>query len=868
MNMSSSGLSAKVTKESLKRERQVCGSYDTKCIDMSEKDSADCADIRSHDDVVDMSSIVKGKRARYGVIPYESIPITDPTRCKLCTPPWTLWSWSEEEWISAHVCMVEIDIGIWDIAPFPHCTIIGGHEHGCCSVPTTSAWITLHSAKYLCSHMNILDLYKMDRWSYPLVRINKIIDNGSTKKVHLSLFIFTTKCSPFVLMPKYCIRAQRSSYHSYIDNKNAVFSVKESDTFDIPSTLDHPGLKQFQRALLSQTLKLCSRQTFLEHMILTAPDIHTDSTFRPLLPVVNISDTIIVRKDMVKTFSDMVTLSCDVTYKSKGTTEWYPGGILVSNTGTGKTVMGCRLLNYLWNIHTRNKPLLLIVSSGMLETWYNHLHVWAPDIPKDQIVLVHDYGTMSCADDGDGVTKRLIVTTNYVYSRNQTIQNFVYSCMVVDDVHKNLPSCVKFPFVHYKGCIIGLTANDIKKNAIDLAFLDRLRVIDQCYMATIFNSITDKSIGNNVLNPAVCLSSPTYADTGNPIVRVPATCTTVHTMGADFNSAPISSYLVRVATALVKINSMASFTIDDFYESLQSHKTVSQLYQDMHRILAGDDRVIDPVMRILPPCANVSKDPFFSMLSYDEHIENRYSFNDDNKCAICLSGASDVTVLDCNHVFCSNCIRGWYMCARSNGKRCPNCRNMIKKGYTSNVSHFYMDGIGDKKYRNVACMEGLNVIDACIGEIRDEGESETTPSAMVKVVIVTRFSTVVRCIAERVVKLCPSWKVSRCTKSQSTGVRSKSIRDFCSGDTNVLVIDHSSANDDIDLTSASKLIMYGWFDKSESMRLQEKLAGIGQKNDIIDIVNIQGICFEKSFPIVKNIVSASIANAYAHNIVE
>lgn len=855
--------SFQLRKNAKKRDHDACDfdSANTECCDLHKEDT-------------NMSFIAREKRARYGVIPYEYVTIPVPTKCMACTLPWVSLKWSEDEWMASYVCMLELNIGIWDVTPCQRSfrnTNNAYHKTGCSLLPTTTAWITLHSAKYICSRMTVLDSYAIDMWSCPLVRINKIVDNGSVNQVHLSLFIFTNKSTPFATVPKHYIRLHvPSTLYRTGRHSNAEFVVNESDVFDMSPTIDHPNLKQFQRALLSQTIKLCSRQTFLEYVLLNAPYYNTSESFQPSFPVVDISNTIIVRRNMVDKFSDMMTQYCNECYVKTGKTTWYPGGILVSKAGTGKTVMGCRLLNYFWNSHKHNAPLLLIVSPGMFEIWQTHLDTWASDIPKDQIVFVKDHKTMAFTSIDNRSTKRLIVTTKFLYQRKRSLQLIDYSTIIIDDIHKNLPSFSNFPIIKHTGCIVGLTACNVEKTDTNMLFLERLRVVDFYNKTAMFNSITGNpiSIEHDLMNPVARLSSNTYVDTGNPIICIPATCKTVHIVDLPIHM-QICKYLYRAATALVSIESMTSFTTADFYDSLKSQKTVTLLYQDMHRLLAGDDRVIDPVTRIAPLGTNVSKDPFFKILTYDATIEKDCVSDGDRKCAICLSDATNITMLDCNHVFCSDCIREWYMCARSNGKKCPNCRSVIKKGYTSNDAHFYMYNADKEAFINYECMENINALVECIEEfalrpaVEPSVGSSDLLSSRTKMIIVTRFSTVVRCIAERLARLCPSWKISRCTKTQTISVHSKCIREFCSGDTDVLVIDYSSAIANVNFTVASKLIMYGWFDKIESNHLEEKMMGIGQKNDSIHIVNVQGAKFEKTFTRTKRILSENIAAAYA-----
>ena len=58
------------------------------------------------------------------------------------------------------------------------------------------------------------------------------------------------------------------------------------------------------------------------------------------------------------------------------------------------------------------------------------------------------------------------------------------------------------------------------------------------------------------------------------------------------------------------------------------------------------------------------------------NFESKKNIDEDEKCAICLSIISkniNVTILSCNHMYCSTCIIQW----SRNNNTCPKCRKSI-----------------------------------------------------------------------------------------------------------------------------------------------------------------------------------------------
>ena len=53
-------------------------------------------------------------------------------------------------------------------------------------------------------------------------------------------------------------------------------------------------------------------------------------------------------------------------------------------------------------------------------------------------------------------------------------------------------------------------------------------------------------------------------------------------------------------------------------------------------------------------------------------------------CTICFQTKKHMKQLDCNHIFCHECIERWYYGNTINSKKCPNCRCsfIIKKPNT------------------------------------------------------------------------------------------------------------------------------------------------------------------------------------------
>lgn len=62
--------------------------------------------------------------------------------------------------------------------------------------------------------------------------------------------------------------------------------------------------------------------------------------------------------------------------------------------------------------------------------------------------------------------------------------------------------------------------------------------------------------------------------------------------------------------------------------------------------------------------------------SSEENEENTFN-NNDEECSVCLSKLDNNSyTTDCFHVFCKNCLEGWF---DSNHNTCPLCRSRIKE---------------------------------------------------------------------------------------------------------------------------------------------------------------------------------------------
>ncbi|XP_045799534.1 putative SWI/SNF-related matrix-associated actin-dependent regulator of chromatin subfamily A member 3-like 1 [Trifolium pratense] len=59
-----------------------------------------------------------------------------------------------------------------------------------------------------------------------------------------------------------------------------------------------------------------------------------------------------------------------------------------------------------------------------------------------------------------------------------------------------------------------------------------------------------------------------------------------------------------------------------------------------------------------------------------ESILTRRVLQEKVDCSICLSTPSHALITRCTHIFCRNCIRKWFACARNKGL-CPYCRGLL-----------------------------------------------------------------------------------------------------------------------------------------------------------------------------------------------
>jgi len=750
------------------------------------------------------------------------MPIDETDKCLLCTLPWRLDQ--EEAWMDAHESIVQVAL-----AAIPLMVIdFGQHRSGCFAQPLPDTWMTIHALKFMASISNI-DSVNPSPYTTPLVRVTKVNRRGIYSTIVPVIHFFVPKSSSFVTLP--------SAFMKYSLPHTAFplprHFVASTDEFDLPLTLDHSRLEVFQRALLAQTLDLCGRRSFLkasfDRRAVTRAMTSATTVSEAIVPL---APSLIIRKSKR---DDFVKFMDEMCMEDARHPAWYSGGILLSKTGTGKTVMGSRLVNHWWATSTAALPLLILAPTNMFATWLAHLSEWT-SIPSASI---HQCGGGK-KTPGDAVfsTKCVILTSKSLWCRRRNLHAHTFSRLLLDEVHIQLPPRPSFPKLAQDGCAIGLTATITDE--VDLRLLANLGILRPTYPhnAAIFDRLVGlQRIEHHVFDPFASLPSQRYSDTSAPFVLIPRSKTTtipIHHTEQDKTVA--RAYLTMVKAGLMKRYSIDAITEAALTSAALPPFIYNRVYLDLHRLAAGDERIVDPARVVMPPGINLSKDPFIRLLKHKPDI----SLGEGHVCAICRDDdLTEAVQLGCKHCFCLDCIKTWYLGPRSQGRKCPTCRKAIKTGWTTDASLFH-DATPQAR---VSYLEpGGNARKAALVTYM----TKLPPSA--KLVIAVRFPRIVK-VLERLLKTnFPETKVKCCYVNQ-TPERRMTILDSFARDSSikVLIVQYSVAGVGINLTAASHLLTYDSFLSYEFDQLKGRLLRMGQKNEVVDVTILEDLDYEKSY---------------------
>jgi hypothetical protein len=90
--------------------------------------------------------------------------------------------------------------------------------------------------------------------------------------------------------------------------------------------------------------------------------------------------------------------------------------------------------------------------------------------------------------------------------------------------------------------------------------------------------------------------------------------------------------------------------------------------------------IIEMTELIINQLENINNLDFINLMSNESINTNLMSIEDfknlkkidiKNNCPICFKDTTNNIILDCNHVFCNNCIKEWLV---KNKNNCPICR--------------------------------------------------------------------------------------------------------------------------------------------------------------------------------------------------
>ena len=781
------------------------------------------------------------KRRKMEMVSHEwDAPIDPSDKCDVCVLPWVNTSAktkacetkdaSQDEWFSDHTCIFEVALETMPI----QATNFGDHHIGCFDLPLPGTWLTVEALKFMTYYsLKDADSLRTLPSTIPLARVDAVSRKGIYCTIKPTLCFFVPTTQSYICPPGAFIEGKLpiASFPAYTK------TIASDAVFDLPASLDHSDLQVFQRALLHQAQALMDRKAFLRRSFDRRP------VTKSMTPSTTLHEGLITLSPHLMIRSNHLSLFCDALIgKTPDDAPWWPGGILQSRTGTGKTVMGCRILNHWWSLAADDKPLLLIAPTNMFSTWGDHLDQWT-DVPKEKIFFCGG-GHKSPSEDTLS-TKCLIVISKALWSRKRNLHTLTYAYLLMDEVHIQMPPRRSFPKLDVSGAAIGLTATIVED--VDFLLLSNLRVLRQTYPhnAAIFKPLlkphhTTCRIEATAFDPIAALPTGRYLDTKRLFVAMPYVSTeSIYSPPGDEDQAAVDAYLTKACVAL-----MQRYSLRFISQDLLAHKSLppslyNRIYLDLQRLFAGDTKVVDPTHVILPPGANCSTNPFVRLLKYKEDL----GLDEEAKCPICRDDElTDPVTLGCKHSFCMECIQTWFNGPRSNCRKCPACRKTIRGGATSDGSVFHTTPKEKPSYMKPA---GAARALALKTYLETFAKTPTTT----KLVIGVRFPRVVKVVEGLVKTFMPGTGVKSCSANQTPALRTKVLEDFSKEDSDlrVLVVHYSVAGVGINLTAASHLLLYDDFLPHEKTQLKGRLVRMGQKNDLVTVTTLDSLRFEKSY---------------------
>lgn len=771
------------------------------------------------------------------------VPLDLEDKCSLCTVPWTTDEHeSFERWMASHDQIFSVTLETLPI----QATSFEAHHSGCFALPLPGSWITLEALKFMAIHsLSHPESLVSSPHTIPLVKVEEVSRKGIYCTLKPTICFFVPSSLGFVLTPG-----------AFVEHKLPVLAIPASSktvtstqTFDLPSTLDHKNLQVFQRALLDQTLAMTQRKTFLMRSFDRRP---VDHSLTPSTSIeeslLTLSPHLMVRASKRADFCEWLVEETVNAKDPEALRPWWPGGILHSKTGSGKTVMGSRLVNHWWSIlgsQEAAKPILIIAPTNMYSTWKDHLSLWS-DLPRDKLFFCGGGHHTPSQDVFNSPC--VIVISKALWCRKRNLHSCLFSYLLIDEVHVQMPPRRSFPLLAPEGAAIGLTATIV--DDADHMLLSNLRILRQTYPhnALLFRSLTSKRIEATVFDGVATLNRGRYTDTRQPFISIPRVAyESIHAPPSESDTKTCQVYLEHACRAIMKrynFSTLASMTQGSIEAKNLAPGLYGRLYLDLQRLYAGDLKVIDPSFVIIPPGSNLSTNPFVRLLKFQEDL----ALEDGVTCAICRdTELTDPVTLGCKHSFCMGCIQTWFNGPRTNGRKCPTCRKAIRTGHTSDGSVFHEDP-KVKPEKMAFCGEGRErgLTTYLAKTFSSLSPSESRP----KLVIGVRFPRVVRVVESLVKKANPDLKVKAVSASQDPERRASILEEFSKEDSDlsVLVIQYSVAGVGINLTSASHLLLYDHFLPHEATQLKGRLLRMGQKNDTISVTTLDSLPFQKSYP--------------------
>lgn len=486
--------------------------------------------------------------------------------------------------------------------------------------------------------------------------------------------------------------------------------------------------------------------------------------------------------------TDLFVYQKDTVVRMSSFENKYDGGMLISDAGTGKSVVCVDL------VLKSTLPTLIVCPASLIDNWENEFKKHS-DISSDEINVYH--GSMRSIKD------TLVTITSYTLLSNEKEFLNKFKRVIMDEAHflRNKNSQCSERLMEWAGNNINVkkwivTATPIFNSGKDCyVYFNLLGVYDS---SRLFNRYIKGVSGLKRLNELIKKYSIKY-----------------------------TKEKMLSLKEKVYVNMELSFEENEklFYEyfkeySLKRVSKLKELYK-RNKINEGIRRmtcanILVLILRLKQCCNSpwliINQDMRINSGTLSESIEKIKEMDSriDSECPICYDAEANVTLNPCGHKLCNSCYE------KANLMRCHMCRAEI-----------IMVDQGDvKEIDETELIQTQNKVSTKIRKIQEIVENVVNKGE--KVVIVSQWIGMLELIKSNisVKSVCLQGGVSLKCKTEM-------IKKFnTSSDISLCFISLLSSAEGINLTGANNMILVDkWWNESKMLQVSERIYRIGQNKD-------------------------------------